>query len=117
MLRNTPFLQAPFPCYLQAMFAIGRRCIIGLSMVLLAPSLRAAHPYSLNERAPIGAFLDGRLPSSVLVQPGKWAVVDAFTNLSFDDPTMLIPEPGTHRLFVSTRQGQIFSFENRPDAS
>ena len=117
MLRNTPFLQAPFPCYLQAMFAIGRRCIIGLSMVLLAASLRAAQPYGLNERAPIGAFLDGRLPSSVLVQTGKWAVVDAFTNLSFDDPTMLIPEPGTHRLFVSTRQGQIFSFENRPDAS
>lgn len=59
----------------------------------------------------------------MLVQTGKWAVIDAFTNLTVDDPTMLIPEPpgsagiSPARLYVSTRQGQIFSFENRPGAT
>lgn len=77
----------------------------------------AAEPYGLNERIPIGAFLNGKLPPAVLIQTGKWAVVDAFTNITVDDPTMLIPEPGTDRLYVSTRQGQIFSFMNRPDAA
>lgn len=89
-------------------------CLTG---VMAAFTLRAAEPYGLNQRLPIGAYLNGQLPPAVLVQTGKWAVVDAFTNLTVNDPTMLIPEPGTHRLYVSTRQGQIFSFENRPDAT
>src|SRR5215475_14396280 len=104
---------------------------ISLFVVFLAAVLNAAEPYGLSERHPIGAFLNGKLPPAVLVQTGKWAVVDAFTNLTVDDPTMLIPEPswppgtaavpgarspefaaGTAavpgRLYVSTRQGQIF---------
>jgi uncharacterized repeat protein (TIGR03806 family) len=85
-------------------------------VIFTAAVLRAAEPYGLNERLPVGAFLNGQLPPAVLVQTGKWAVVDAFTNLTVDDPTMLIPEPGSDRLYVSTRQGQIFSFVNRPDA-
>src|SRR6185312_13180673 len=98
------------------------RLVICAIVVFVAAVLRAAEPYGLNERSAFGPFLDGKLPSSVLVQTGKWAVVDAFTNLTVDDPTMLIPEPGSsepgghHRLYASSRQGQIFSFPNRPDA-
>jgi len=92
------------------------RLVICLTVLFAAAVLRAAQPYGLNERPAVGAFLDGKLPPSVLVQTGKWAVIDAFTNLTVDDPTMLIPEPGSNRLYVSSRQGQIFSFPNRPDA-
>ena len=92
------------------------RNVICLSVVLMVAALNAAERYGLNDRIPIGAFLNGKLPPAVLIQAGKWAVVDAFTNISVDDPTMLIPEPGRDRLYVSTRQGQIFSFVNRPDA-
>ncbi len=92
------------------------RLVICLTVVFVAAVLRAAQPYGLDNRAAVGAFLNGKLPPSVLVQTGKWAVVDAFTNLTVDDPTMLIPEPGSNRLYVSSRQGQIFSFPNRPDA-
>jgi uncharacterized repeat protein (TIGR03806 family) len=106
------------------------RTVICLAALFAAVIARAAEPYGLKERLPIGAFLNGQLPPAVLVQTGKWAVVDAFTNLSVNDPTMLIPEPAipenagvslersaTPRLYVSTREGQIFSFENRPDAA
>src|SRR6185437_5108791 len=85
-------------------------------VVFLAAVGRGAEAYGLSERPDVGAFLNGKLPQSVLVQTGKWAVVDAFTNLTVNDPTMLIPEPGGNRLYVSARQGQIFSFPNRPDA-
>jgi len=64
------------------------RNIICLSVVLLVATLHAAEPYGLNERLPIGAFLNGKLPPAVLVQTGKWAVVDAFTNITVDDPTI-----------------------------
>ena len=92
------------------------RIVLCLTVIFRAAVLRGADAYGLNERPIVAAFLNGKLPSSVLVQTGKWAVVDAFTNLIVDDPTMLIPEPGSNRLYVSSRQGQIFSFPNRPDA-
>jgi uncharacterized repeat protein (TIGR03806 family) len=85
--------------------------------MFVAVVLHAAEPYGLDKRLSVGGFLNGNLPSSMLVHTGKWAVVDAFTNLTVNDPTMLIPEPGSNRLYVSSRQGQIFSFENRPEAN
>jgi uncharacterized repeat protein (TIGR03806 family) len=115
----SPILQPAFPCYLQGMFVgVSRwRNVICLSVMFVAAVLHAAEPYGLNERLSVAAFLNGKLPPSVLVQTGKWAVVDAFTNLTFDDPTMMIPEPGTNRLYVSSRQGLIYSFVNQPGAA
>lgn len=118
-------LQLSHRCYLATMFVPGSRWRIGLcwSVIFVAAWLRAAEPYGLNDRPHVGAFLDGQLPPAMLVQTGKWAVVDAFTNLNVDDPTMFIPEPpgsaatSPARLYVSSRQGQIFSFKNRPDAA
>src|ERR1043166_8951981 len=95
------------------------RALRGAMFVLLlaAGFGRAAEPYGLEHRIPIDGFLNGQLPPVALMQTGNWVVVDAFTNLTVDDPTSLIPAPGTHRLCVSTRQGQIFSFVNDPAAS
>jgi uncharacterized repeat protein (TIGR03806 family) len=100
------------------LFASGRRgCAVSLFLLLASSVLHAAEPYGITNREPVGAFLNGELPSYVMVQTGKWATIDAFTNLTVDDPTMLISEPGNHRLYVSTRQGQIFSFTNDPGAT
>ena len=99
-------------------FVRGRlSCVASLFLLLAGAALHAAEPYGLTNREPIGPFLNSELPSYVMVQTGKWATIDAFTNLTVDDPTMLIPEPGSHRLYVSTRQGQIFSFTNDPGAT
>src|SRR5262245_8131203 len=77
----------------------------------------AAEPYGLRQRADIGPFAGGRLPSTAIVQTGNWNVVEAFPNLSFDDPTALVPEPRSNRLYVSSRQGKIFRFVNDPETS
>ena len=57
------------------------RIVLCLTVMFMAAVLRGAEAYGLNERPTVAAFLNGKLPSSVLVQTGKWPVVDAFTNL------------------------------------
>src|SRR5690242_11362377 len=101
------------------MFRIRRLWGFAAGVVLVAArvALHAREPYGLSERPVIRPFLNGQLPPVAIVQTGNWAVVDAFTNLTVDDPTMLIPEPGTNRLYVSTRQGKVFSFVNEPAVS
>jgi hypothetical protein len=46
-----------------------------------------------------------------------YAAVNAIPNLTFQDPTVFIPEPGTNRIFVCERQGKIWYFENDPAVS
>jgi hypothetical protein len=43
--------------------------------------------------------------------------VEAFPNISFDDPLSLQEAPGTGYLFVTEREGRIYAFRNEPDAS
>lgn len=76
----------------------------------------AAQPYGLESRQPVGAFLDGHMPSS---QPeaGKWAVTPAFPNLTFQNPVGLLPVPRSNRLCVHLREGKIVVFENNPGVS
>jgi uncharacterized repeat protein (TIGR03806 family) len=86
--------------------------------VLLIPSfLQADTPYGIDRRVSIGAFLNGKLPSASVVQTGNWTVVEAFPNLQIDDPTALVPEPRSNRLYVASRQGKIFWFENDPNTA
>lgn len=91
-----------------------KRIIISLAVFLAAlvyPTTGLGQPYGLSDRAPIGAFLNNAMPAS---QPplGTFEVVKAFPNLIFFDPTFLQPEPGTNRLYVGCRQGEIFFFSN-----
>jgi hypothetical protein len=88
-----------------------------LAACMVAGYASADPPYGLDERKPIGPYLNGQLPAKAVVQTGNWAVVEAFPNLSVDDPTALVPEPRSNRLYVSTRQGKIFWFVNDPDTS
>ncbi|MBC8125998.1 MAG: hypothetical protein H8M99_02470 [Gloeobacteraceae cyanobacterium ES-bin-144] len=39
-----------------------------------------------------------------------WSFADAFPNLSFDVPTILVPLPNTNKLLVATQKGVIHSF-------
>ena len=95
-----------------------KKILLSLSLMallaeVLCPTSSSGQPYGLSERAPIGAFLNGTMPES---QPalGSYNVVKAFPNLIFFDPTFLLPEPGTNRLYVGLRQGEIWFFPNDP---
>jgi uncharacterized repeat protein (TIGR03806 family) len=75
----------------------------------------SAAPYGLSSRAPIGAYLNGQMPSTRPgVGSGDYTLTDAFPNLAFDDPTFMLVEPGTNRLYVCGRQGTIHWFVNSP---
>ena len=47
--------------------------------------------------------------------PPKFKTVNAFPHLKFDQPTVLTSAPGSDRLFLATRPGQIYSFKDDPE--
>src|SRR3954471_23825429 len=77
----------------------------------------SAQAYGMSQRAPIGPFLNGRLPTAAPSAATGWTVVDAFPNLAFKDPTFLTFAPGTNRLYVTTLWGVIYQFTNDPSTT
>jgi glucose/arabinose dehydrogenase len=43
-----------------------------------------------------------------------YVTANAFPNLTFQDPTVFMAEPGTNRIFVCEREGKIWCFDNSP---
>ncbi len=62
--------------------------------------------------APIGRFLDGQLPAATPGGEGPWKVIPTFSNLTFEDPTVLTAAPGSDCIFVGTKKGIIHNFDN-----
>jgi uncharacterized repeat protein (TIGR03806 family) len=56
------------------------------------------------------------LPKAAELAAPGWVAVEAFPNLTFDDPVALVAAPHTGQLFVAEREGRLYAFENRPDA-
>src|SRR5260221_5210415 len=77
----------------------------------------AASPYGLTNRNPVGPFFNNAMPPAVPGLSGAWVTVNAFPSLTFEDPTLLLPEPGTNRLYVCGRQGYVWFFQNDPAAT
>ncbi|MDB6125051.1 MAG: hypothetical protein JWQ71_4044 [Pedosphaera sp.] len=69
-------------------------------------------PYGQDTRNPVGPFFNNILPRIAPGDSGAWTTVNAFPNLTFQDPVFLIPEPGTNRLYVGGREGHIWFFTN-----
>jgi len=87
-----------------------------------APSAAVAQKAGLDgPPVAVGPFLDGAFPSTTPNDPGSvtWEVVEAFPNVSFNQTLVIVtnPEPGNDRLYVGSRDGNIFSIENDPDTS
>ena len=77
-----------------------------------------AAPYGLSSRATVGPFLNNQMPPTRPgIGSGDYTMLDPFPNLIFDDPTFLLAEPGTNRLYVSGRQGTIHWFVNNPNTT
>lgn len=70
----------------------------------------------MDVREPVAPYWGGKFPERLATRE-EFAVVNAFPNLTFEDPIGLLPEPRTGRLSVYTRQGVIYSVENSPTAT
>ncbi|MSU60285.1 MAG: hypothetical protein EXS35_19295, partial [Pedosphaera sp.] len=115
--KNTIF--SPDPDFESGLTVNRNVTALGLGIWLIVatlPKIVLGGPYGLETRAPIGAFLNDTLPQSQPT-PGAFKTVKAFPNLVFFDPTFLLAEPGTNRLYVGLRQGQIYFFPNEPDTT
>lgn len=79
--------------------------------------LAAAPEWGIDNPSPIGAYLDGVLPSTTPQSGDRWMVEDAFPNIDFTNTLVIASNPGDARLYVGTRDGLIQSFDNDPDAT
>jgi uncharacterized repeat protein (TIGR03806 family) len=77
----------------------------------------ATIPYGLDSRGPVGPFLNNTLPPAASGASGSWMTVQAFPNLTFEDPTFLTFAPRTNLLYVCGRQGTIWVFQNDPNTA
>lgn len=97
-----------------------RRCPLASAVVSAALlGLGAAQPAhgplpGLDAPAPVGPFLGGVFPPRTPLAPGSspWEVVEAFPDLPIANVLVIAPNPSDDRLYVSSRDGLIVSFEN-----
>ena len=84
-------------------------------VLLLAATcaLASAEPPGIEKRIP---WNDSRVVGSS-DPPSPYVTKPAFERLRFDRPTVITRAPDTDRLFVGTIEGQVFSFEDRPDVA
>jgi glucose/arabinose dehydrogenase len=105
-----------------AKFVVALALVLGLIAALARSFLQnpsmtqaeapaAAGPYGLEARFSTKPFLS--MPPRRKPATG-WQVVDAFPNLRFQDPLMLLAPPMGNRLYVIGREGTVESFYNDP---
>lgn len=82
-------------------------------------SLRHGAPQAAStvSRTPLWRWLGNKFPAAQPGTPSGWSTVNAFPNLTFEDPIKMIPRPGTNQLWVIGRQGYVWSFDNDPAAT
>ena len=65
----------------------------------------------------VGPFFDGVFPTRTpnnAASSTTWEIIEAFPNLTFNQTLVIVPNPANNRLYVASRDGNIFSFENTP---
>src|SRR5688572_26081429 len=73
----------------------------GISLFLCANWALPAQPSDLASRHLVASFWSGKFPQR-LADGAEFAVINAFPNLTFEDPIGLVPEPHSTRLHVYT---------------
>lgn len=76
-----------------------------------------AQAYGLASRPTVGPYLDSVVPTVPPAEPTTWSTAVAFPNLSFQNPMGLGPMPGTNKLFVWQREGQVYLVDNDPNTT
>ncbi|MCB0836174.1 MAG: PQQ-dependent sugar dehydrogenase, partial [Bacteroidetes bacterium] len=86
--------------------------ILGLGVLFMGTVIPMVFQHGYDSPTAIGAFMNGNLPTSTPGGVTSWDVVEAFPNLTFEDPMFFRSEPGSNRLYVGERDGKILFFNN-----
>jgi uncharacterized repeat protein (TIGR03806 family) len=74
-----------------------------------------------NPPVPVGPFLNGAFPTQTPndLSSSSWTIVEAFPNVQFNQTLVITtnPQAGDNRLYVGSRDGNIYSMENDPNVS
>lgn len=104
---GNPISPGATPIYMKPGFILG---LVSL-LTSLAPSL-SAQTSGLDAPQAVGAYFNGTFPSTAPGQATGWTTENAFPNLTFVDPLWLTDIPGTNKLLLVGKNGQIWSFTN-----
>lgn len=95
------------------------RAVAAVTLACAAPAAlgQAVPPYGIKTRPAVGAYFDGKVnvPQTGAVTP--MVPVNAFPNLTFQNPMGLVQMPGTNWLVVWEREGTVRAFEKDPAVS
>ena len=86
-------------------------------VLLFVAQIAWAQPYGLTTPQAVGPYLNNVFPATAPTVSASYATEIAFTNLTIDQPMFLMPYPGTNKLLVIRKPGQIVLFENRASVS
>ena len=81
-----------------------------LILPILVAGICWSHAVSGEERVP---WTTSRLVGTP-EPPPRFKTVNAYPNITFDQPTVVTPAPGSNRLYVGERFGKIYSFPDDP---
>lgn len=76
-----------------------------------------AQAYGLSSRPGVGPYFDSVMPPAPPAEPTNWSAVNAFPNLTFQNPMGLEALPGTNKLFVWEREGRVYLIDNSAASS
>ena len=97
---------------------LGARAYAGEIVEVMSPAQAAPPAQPVTARAPMWPWLNNKLPADTPGLPGGFAVVEAFPNLTFQNPVKMLPRPGRPgELWVAGREGHLWSFTNNASTS
>jgi len=88
-----------------------RLALIMIMLILTAAAVPMLTSSSgLDHPTPVGAFLDGQLPSTTPSGVSSWSTLVAWPNLEFTDPIELHQLPSMNKFLMGGKQGHIWTF-------
>lgn len=97
---------------------VGARAFAGAIVELFSPRQAAPPAQAITARSPLWPWLGNKMPAATPGTPGGFGLVDAFPNLTFQNPVKMLPRPGKPgELWVAGREGHLWAVNTQPTGS
>lgn len=92
-------------------------CLLAVTVGAAQLSGQAPLPYGIKTRPNVGPYFDGKLSVTQTGAATPMIAVNAFPNLTFQNPMGMVQMPGTNWLVVWEREGTVRAFVRHPDTA